>query len=359
MDDFGLLVGRYLASAPTLADQELHTLVLDAAGKVIISGRHLSGTAQVAGDAGISVLAVRKDTDGALDDNGEYTALQVDANGRLKVATVVNVEPSDAEFLEDSAHTSGDAGVHVLAVRQDTLAVSTSADGDYASVKVDSLGSVYVADKTAQASLANIDASVNAIEASVAAIEADVDALTKTEDAAHVSGDKGVMPLAVRHDANTSLVSADGDYTPLQVDATGNLKTVAHVDATGTEAFDATDSLAPAGDGIVTITASGTPWITVASVAVGAGISGYVYGFSWSCDANADARLISDDGTDIIVYKRTLNSSAMPGYSEHFSEGGRIEIAGSATMNIKLQIKKRSATGANASGSGSLHVRLV
>ena len=44
------------------------------------------------------------------------------------------------------------------------------------------------------------------------------------EDSAHVSGDMGSQILAVRNDANTSLVSADGDYAPLQVTATGALK---------------------------------------------------------------------------------------------------------------------------------------
>jgi hypothetical protein len=44
------------------------------------------------------------------------------------------------------------------------------------------------------------------------------------EDSAHVSGDLGQFMLAVRNDANTSLVSADGDYAPLQVDDLGRLK---------------------------------------------------------------------------------------------------------------------------------------
>lgn len=44
------------------------------------------------------------------------------------------------------------------------------------------------------------------------------------EDAAHVSGDSGTMALAVRNDADTSLVGASLDYTPLQLDANGYLK---------------------------------------------------------------------------------------------------------------------------------------
>ncbi len=48
--------------------------------------------------------------------------------------------------------------------------------------------------------------------------------LGKAEDAAHASGDTGVMALAVRRDADTALVGADGDYAPLQVNSSGSLK---------------------------------------------------------------------------------------------------------------------------------------
>ncbi len=50
------------------------------------------------------------------------------------------------------------------------------------------------------------------------------EALTKVEDSAHVSGDSGVMVLAVRWDAGTSLAGTDGDYAPLQVDQSGGLR---------------------------------------------------------------------------------------------------------------------------------------
>ena len=54
--------------------------------------------------------------------------------------------------------------------------------------------------------------------------------LGKAEDAAHSSGDVGVMSLAVRNDDVAALGGADGDYAPLQVNAAGSLYTV---DATG------------------------------------------------------------------------------------------------------------------------------
>jgi hypothetical protein len=48
--------------------------------------------------------------------------------------------------------------------------------------------------------------------------------LGKAEDAAHSSGDTGVMALAVRSDAGGAIAGTDGDYTPLQVDSAGALR---------------------------------------------------------------------------------------------------------------------------------------
>lgn len=69
--------------------------------------------------------------------------LVVNADGSLNVNADISVV-NGSDKAEDSAHVSGDIGTYVLAVRQDTLASSTSADGDYASFKVDSVGALYV-----------------------------------------------------------------------------------------------------------------------------------------------------------------------------------------------------------------------
>lgn len=47
--------------------------------------------------------------------------------------------------------------------------------------------------------------------------------LGKAEDAAHASGDTGVMALAVRNDNAGTTFGANGDYTPLAVDANGRV----------------------------------------------------------------------------------------------------------------------------------------
>lgn len=361
-EDFGLRPGIVQTTLPSLSNDQIHELVLDESGRLIIASRFVMGTdSYAAGDSAFSIAAVRADADGPLTGiaDGEYSPLQVDANGRLKVTTVVSVDPSDAEYVHGSTFTSGtDAGIFVLATKQTTLAADTNVtDGEYAQFKVNNLGELYTTDASANATLSTISGNI-------ATINTNLGLLTKAEDSLHSSGDAGTMALAVRKDADGAITSAD-NYAPLQVDASGFLKVIVKgtVDVAltpnGTEAYTISDALAAAGDGLIAITAAGTPFIDVATVAVGAGQTAYVYGWQFACDQNCAARIITDDGTDEIVYKIDVNSSSIPGRSEHWSEGGRIEVPGSATTNLVLQVRKRSATGGNANGTGSLHVRIV
>lgn len=486
MDDFGLLVGQYNSTLPTIADGKNNELQLDINGRLIIRGQHDEDAAHSSGDPGLFMLAVRNDTEGSLvSADGDYAPFQVDSSGRLRVVADIDVtnqsekdedsahvsgdtgsyvlavradsRPSgsnvsadgdyasffvndsgeqyvkdtdletainNGQHAEDDAHSSGDLGTMALAVRSDTKASTAGADGDYAALIQDADGDLYVSDTVAQGSLASIDTAIGNIETSIDNIEADVDALRHNEDDAHVSGDSGtmalavrsdtkastagtdgdyaaliqdadgdlyvsdtvaqgslasldtsignlehaedsahssgdsgVMSLAVRADSDGSLVSADGDYAPLQVDADGKLKVVGSFGVAGTEAYNATDDLAAAADGQISGIA-GT-FTDVCSVSVGAGTTAYLYGYSWAADKNAEMRIVTDDTSDVIVYKKGLNSSAMPGVEAHWNDGGRIEIPGAANLEIKLQVKKRFSAGPTANATGSLHVRTV
>lgn len=64
-----------------------------------------------------------------------------------------------------------------------------------------------------------------ATETTLASVLSELQALSHAEDAAHTSGDLGVMSLAVRNDAGTPL-AADGDYIPLTTDSSGALRVV-------------------------------------------------------------------------------------------------------------------------------------
>jgi hypothetical protein len=169
-------------------------------------------SAHVSGDQGVMALVVRNDAGGSLTSaNGDYSPLQVDATGNLRVAGTFSVDFS-YDYAEDSAHSSGDIGAFVLGVRQDTLTSSTSADGDYAAFKVNSVGSLYTHDTSANSSLSSILSELQAI--------------TFAEDSAHSSGDMGVMSLAVRNDSDSALAGTSGDYAPTQVDALGRVKVI-------------------------------------------------------------------------------------------------------------------------------------
>lgn len=181
--------------------------------------------AHTTGDLGQFVLAVRKDAEGALaGTDGDYAPLQVDALGRLRVNADINVA-NDFVYAEDAAAASGDLGASVLLVRQDTLSSSTSTDGDYGHFKSNAAGELYIADTTARTTLASLLAELQSI--------------TFTEDAAHTTGDAGIMSLAVRNDTPGTLAGADGDYAPLQVDSSGNLRVIGSFTIAGQFAEDA------------------------------------------------------------------------------------------------------------------------
>jgi len=242
---------------------------------------------------------------------GANQRLDVDAairgtNGDAVTVTAgaldVNIQSADINFnesdvyAEDDPHTTGEEGSFVLAVRQDTLASSTSTDGDYAAFKQNSKGELYVIDTDGNALLTTIDADTGAIATSTSSIDtkltstnallttidadtstiatnsttiagdttsidANLTALTKVEDAVHSSGDSGIMSLGVRNDAGTAL-AADGDYIPFSMTAAGAVR----VDIGSSDASLANTTLAHGATSIAS-TAGGTDIVTSALAA--------------------------------------------------------------------------------------------
>lgn len=164
--------------------------------------------AHVSGHSGVPAWAVRSDAATATGAAGDYVPLLTDASGRLWV-NVSQLAPgsgaTDLGKLEDAVHASGDLGVMSLAVRKDTATALAGADGDYAPVEVDASGRMWV-------NVGDVTPGTGATN------------LGKAEDAAHASGDVGVMSLAVRRDAPASSAGTDGDYSPLAVDSIGRLR---------------------------------------------------------------------------------------------------------------------------------------
>jgi len=97
------------------------------------------------GDMGSFMLGVRNDNDAVLTDNNlDYSAFAVDAYGRIKTVANIIVEPSNAEFIEESAHLFSDVLLHVgTVVKMDALALPNS-DNTYSSFFVDGYGNLKV-----------------------------------------------------------------------------------------------------------------------------------------------------------------------------------------------------------------------
>jgi hypothetical protein len=109
------------------------------------------------------------------------------------------------------------------------------------------------------------------------------------EDTPSASGDLGTMPLAVRNDAGGSLVSANGDYAPLQVNAAGQL--VIAGGAGGTSMADDA-AFAP---GATQITPAGAMHDDIAPDSVDEGDAGVV---RMSANRNLYVRIRDDAGNE-------------------------------------------------------------
>lgn len=114
------------------------------ANQIAMQSEHAEDSAHVSGDIGSFALGVRNDTNAVMTSaDGDYSPLATDSAGRLKVVADFSAA-FDFVYAEDSAHTTGDSGAYVLSVREDTLAASTSATGDYQSFKTDGLGRLWM-----------------------------------------------------------------------------------------------------------------------------------------------------------------------------------------------------------------------
>lgn len=130
------------------------------------------------------------------------------------------------QYSEDSAHTSGDKGTQALAVRKDTAAAIATTDGDYSPLQVDANGGLRLSLTSSSGSVFASEDTVQSIQANTQAMEDFVVPAYKTlgTDTYTEATTKGVLIGAVRRDADTTLVNTTNEVAPLQVDANGRLK---------------------------------------------------------------------------------------------------------------------------------------
>lgn len=199
---------------------------------------------------------------------------------------------------EDALHSTGDAGVMILAVRESTPTDLSggATDGDYEPLQVGATGRLWTASNVDQ--LAGTATAVNNGTASNGTLRVTVASdstgniatigtsvtpgtsaahLGKAEDGAHTTGDTGVMMLAVRQSTSTDLSAGatNGDYEPLQVDANGRLWGIVNQDQIAGTAVAVNNGTASAGTQRVTIASDSTGNIATigTSVTPGTGAS--------------------------------------------------------------------------------------
>lgn len=243
----------------------------DAMSAAVVAAIKAEDAAHSSGDKGIPALAVRNDTASSLSGtDGDYTPLTTNSVGALHVADTGVLALTKAE---DAAHSSGDKGIMALTVRADTAAATSGTDGDYQPLITNSTGALHTA-------------------------EQNVLLISKAEDAAHSSGDKGVMALAVRKDTAAALAGTDGDYAPLEVDANGRLHVI---DVSGVLLAKAEDAAASGGDYGIQMLAVRTD-----APAAGAGTDGDYA--SLQVDAVGGLRTVAQEPLTVVTITPTITA---------------------------------------------------
>ena len=166
--------------------------------------------------------------------DGQRGDMQVGSRGALRVALMQDGSTNSAVFDVDNADGSAASATQRNLKVQSRNTVFNGSTWDR--MRGDSTDGVLV-------NLgANNDVSLNAGSNAIGKLSAnsgvdigDVDVTTvvpgtgatnlgKAEDAAHTTGDTGVMTLAVRNDSGSALAGTDGDYIPLSTDSAGALR---------------------------------------------------------------------------------------------------------------------------------------
>lgn len=168
----------------------------------------------------------------------------IDGSGNLQGVSASNPLPVSASFSP-----SGTQDVNLTKVAGASIATGhgTASGAIRVELPTDGTGLVTVAQATAASLNATVvGTGIFVVQAALSAgtnVIGDIRNITtnivpgvattslgKAEDAAHSSGDTGVMALGVRNDAGAVLAGSDGDYIPITTDSTGALR----IDMNGT-----------------------------------------------------------------------------------------------------------------------------
>lgn len=211
-------MGAYESTPTTVTDGDVAVVGITANRelKVSVTSGGTSGTQYTEGDTDATI------TGNALMLEGAANALVVGkVNGGVEAGALLVTVASDSTgvlSVDDNGTTlSVDDGGSTVSVDDGGGALTVDNGGTFA-VQAAQSGGWDIGTVTTVTTVSTVSA-VSAVTPGTGATN-----LGKAEDAAHTSGDVGVMALAVRSDAGGAIAGTDGDYTPLQVNSAGELR---------------------------------------------------------------------------------------------------------------------------------------
>jgi len=322
-------------------------------------------SAHTTGDLGTQILAVRNDGGGSLvDTDGDYASLQLDSQGRLRVTG----GGGGTEFAEDSAHNTGDAGVQTLAVRNDTPGSLVSADGDYASLQLDAGGALRISIQNA----AGVPASIG-VEGASSQASLTVRSPYRVDDP---QGPHSVWPIGlVRVDTLSTLGPVLGDYVHGRTNSRGAMwvehdGSLSVDDGGGSITIDGTVAVSSVA-GTVAVTQSGAWSVTIQeplSVDDGGGsltVDGAVSVSNFPATQNVDivaqtvGALSIQDGGNVISVDDAGGSLTVDGTVAVSSVGGTVTVAGSVSVSNFPAVQPVSDNGGSLTVDGTVAVSSV
>ena len=220
-----------------------------AAGNPVLIGGRYDSSSRTLGDGDVGAIAL--DADGAVHITDGGNTITVDGTITANLSSTDNTVLDNIDSNTDYGATTGggtESGALRVTIANDSTGVVSVDDGGGA-ITVDN-GGTFAVQSTLQAGSAAIgklaaNSGVDIGDVDVTSVVPGTGAtnLGKAEDAAHSSGDTGVMALAVRNDVLEALGGSDGDYASLQVTKTGALNVTETVGHLGAIFEDGTDDI--------------------------------------------------------------------------------------------------------------------
>lgn len=238
--------GVFNSSLPTVSDGNFEFLQCDTNGRIEVRTHSddtgVATTINTPDSAAIPITGVLVHDD----DNNAVRSLKCDSSGRLRTVQEGALPAGTNAIGKLSANSGVDIGdVDVTSIAAGTNRIgmvalkaneNVAGSGTERHLLCDSAGHLQVdvvsAPSTAVTGTvtANLSATDNAVLDDIAQKAGDIetsvqliDDVVKAEDAAHSSGDKGIMALAVRQSTQADF-GADGDYVPLSINDDGQLR---------------------------------------------------------------------------------------------------------------------------------------